>query len=1088
MLTLPSFSRAAARTRRFAALACAVLASIGGARAQTAPEPASLRPDPSATASTVTLSPFTVSTDRDVGFVAASSLAGGRLSADLKDTPVAYSVLTREFIDALGLDDLNQAAEWTVGAHQNVDAGANAIFASVGSFSVRGVSGLSRQRNFFPFGVTFDSYNLDRFDFARGPNSILFGTGSIGGAANSVTKQATFGKPIRQLEARVGSWENYRVTTDLNVANDKLAVRANTLWQDSGGWRNGDYLKKQSAFLTSTLRLTRQTQLRLEGEYGRLEQRSAFTNLNDRITGWDGSTVYATVPTVTIPAATRNAAGVSQYGADNWVYSQAFGTNDIIHFQNSPTTVGASAAGTFVGGRPIVGTGINTAGQSILYQINLPEDRFNRAIAGSQFRLPGREFTHYYSNRPTLKQSYRDIALYLNHQFGRAFFVELAGDYNKETRFGDTTYNRNVSDVLIDIARTLPTGANNPNFLKPYFETAQRYDNIRGSENLNARLAAAYLLDTRFGAFKFNLLGGINRSESNLRAWQLTLPFETDSRLWVGRHSIRFRQYWDQADRSLPEFPREVRAVDPIAGTVRTLTPVMVLDTTRPDSISRRNNNFTYGNLAAQAKLLGGRLNLVTAYRRDQYNNSGKVTRAAGDYPQGWNAFDVEWRPAAPADYYTLPAVPARDATGRPIGGTVSPDVRPRDTNGVRLAQYANDRFRDDFNPPDIDGAVGTYSVGGVVNLTRWLGVAANYAETFNPPGGSVGYDGSLLPPSISKGVDLGLRFNLLGGRLSASLNYYTSKENNAVIGTPAGSQGNFNTIFQANPIGDQSANGRNIRGFADLPIVLRDTIRRNSSGYELDTTANLTRQWRLLANVSIAEPLQDNAYPLSIAYWKAREPDFRQILADAGVNIDANNVARADLTIPANIASPNANAAANAWNDIQSTFLANLVTQPQLIRGSARITANLFTDYTFRTGWLNGVRLGIGVNYRAKQVIGYRGGDTIVSPTNPAAAIDDPSVDAYTPVYNDSYYVGTATAAYTWRLQRDRRISFNLRVDNLFDADEVRYFQNGGSATGGTLQRPPNGDVSSPARVATPSLFSYPVPVNYTLSARFEW
>jgi len=1059
----------------------------GAAVAQVAPVAPGLKPAPAAS-EVLTLSPFTVSTDRDVGFVAASSLAGGRLAADLKDTPVAYSVLTREFIDALGLDDLNQAAEWTVGATQNVDAGANAIFASVGSFSVRGVSGLSRQRNFFPFGIVFDSYNLDRFDFARGPNSILFGTGSIGGAANSVTKQAVFGKPIRQLEARVGSWANYRVTSDFNVSNDRLAVRLNTLWQDSAGWRDDDYLKKQSAFLTTTYRVSRTTQVRAEAEYGRMEQRSAFTNLNDRISGWDGTTTYATVPTTSIPTATRNAAGVSQYGADNWVFSSAFGTADIINFQNSPTTVAANAAGTFIGGRPIVGTGVNTAGQALLYQLNLPEDRFARAIAGSRFRVPDRTFTHRFDNRPTLKQGYRDFALYLNHQVGKSLFLEVAGDYNKEARFGDTTYNRSVSDVLIDINRSLPTGAPNPNFLQPYFEAAQRYDNIRSSENLNGRLAAAYLLDTRFARFKFNLLGGINRSEQNLRAWQLTLPFESDSRLWVGRHSIRFRQYWDQPDRSLPEFPGAVRTVDPVTGTVRTLTPVMVLDTTRPDSIARRNNNFNYGSVAMQARLLDGRLNLVTAYRRDEYNNSGRVTRAAGDYPEGWNAFDVLWRPAAPADYYTLPAVVARSAAGAPVGGTVSPDVRPRDGSGFRLPQYANDRFRDDYNPPDIDGAVGTYSVGGVLNVTRWLGLSANYAETFNPPGGNVGYDGSLLPPSISKGIDVGLRFTLLGGRLSSSLNYYTSKENNAVITTPAGSQGNFNAIFQANPIGDQSANGRNIRGFADLPIVLRDTIRRKSSGIELDTTANLTRQWRLLANVSVAEPLQDDAYPLSIAYWKAREPDFRQILADTGVLIDANNVARADTTVPATVASPNANAAANAWNDIQTTFLANLVTKPQLIRGSARVTANLFTDYTFRAGWLNGVRLGVGVNYRAKQVIGYRGGDTIVSPTNPAVAIDDPSVDAYTPVYNEAYSVGTATVAYTWRLARERRISFNLRVDNLFNDGDVRYFQNGGSATGGTTQRPRNGDVSSPARVATPTLFSYPVPINYTLSARFEW
>ncbi|MGH7944475.1 MAG: secretin and TonB N-terminal domain-containing protein, partial [Opitutaceae bacterium] len=39
------------------------------------------------------LSPFEVQTDRDTGFAATSSLAGGRLATELRDTPVAYSVI-----------------------------------------------------------------------------------------------------------------------------------------------------------------------------------------------------------------------------------------------------------------------------------------------------------------------------------------------------------------------------------------------------------------------------------------------------------------------------------------------------------------------------------------------------------------------------------------------------------------------------------------------------------------------------------------------------------------------------------------------------------------------------------------------------------------------------------------------------------------------------------------------------------------------------------------------------------------------------------------------------------------------------------
>ena len=59
----------------------------------------------------VRLSPFIVDTAKDNGVVANSSLAGGRLASGLADTPAAYSVLTREFIDALDITNLATAIE-----------------------------------------------------------------------------------------------------------------------------------------------------------------------------------------------------------------------------------------------------------------------------------------------------------------------------------------------------------------------------------------------------------------------------------------------------------------------------------------------------------------------------------------------------------------------------------------------------------------------------------------------------------------------------------------------------------------------------------------------------------------------------------------------------------------------------------------------------------------------------------------------------------------------------------------------------------------------------------------------------------------
>ena len=85
--------------------------SVCPAFAQIAPAAPEAKDD-----AAVKLDPFNVSADSDVGFVAASSLAGGRIATALKDSPVAYSVVTKEFLDAFNLTDVTQAAAFTVGS------------------------------------------------------------------------------------------------------------------------------------------------------------------------------------------------------------------------------------------------------------------------------------------------------------------------------------------------------------------------------------------------------------------------------------------------------------------------------------------------------------------------------------------------------------------------------------------------------------------------------------------------------------------------------------------------------------------------------------------------------------------------------------------------------------------------------------------------------------------------------------------------------------------------------------------------------------------------------------------------------------
>lgn len=1073
MKLLPSLLRSSSVLPWLVLPAVLTAATTSTTPANPAPDPAEKKVVPE---ETIELNPFIVNADRDVGFVATNALAGGRLNTALKDTPAPYSVLTHEFIDALNITDLTQAVQWGVNSTLTPDNGLNDIFGTLPTFNFRGVSTGTPNRNFFPFYVTYDSYNLDRYDFGRGPNSVLFGQGSLGGTLNAVTKPALLDRRTDEIRTSIGSWSNYRVTADVNQPIGRhLAIRTDLMWQDSKSWRDLDFTKKKGGFATATYEFTPATQIRAEAEYGEQSQLSSMTNITDRISGWDGKTTFNTLQKSFAPLATRNAQGFTQYSSDSYVYAPATGTDHIVNYQYVPVTIAASTSGTYIGGKPVVGSAsINAAANPILFAGNLPADRYSQALQGSpSFRIPSTKFTTSF-NAPKFTQRFKDLALYFDHNIGDSIFLEVAADINSEHRFGDTSYNRNFTETFIDLNANLPTGAANPRFLQPYNE-ASRYYNYRDSETRNLRVAAAYVKDTRWFKFTGNLLAGINNSRGKTRADTLQLPLDDDLRVSPGKHLIRYRLYWDQPDRSDRELSGPMTVDNPLTGVTQTMTPIRVADTTRATANAGTTTNNRYAQFSTNLRLFHGRLNLLGALRRDGYYVISRQTKVSGDLAAGWNGRDIVYKPDAPSDYYALSYV-QKDTTGKATSGTLSADTRPRDSNGFASPQYSGDRFRDDYNPPAVHGAVTTYSIGGVYNVTKWLGIYGNVAETFTPPSAITTFDGSLLPPTSARGVDFGLRLTPLDGRVSINIGVYRSTEDNYQVTVPSGF-GSFNTIYQTPPGGSTAS--RNIRGVADLPVDLRDTVVRQANGVEFELTANLTKHWRMLTNLAYARAFQSDAYPNLIHYLATQDAVLRQILKDAGVVISSSNFATVDTSgVPT---ATNAQNAANAWNNIQTNLVANLVTGRQKLTGSTEVTGNVYTDYSFSSGWLRGWRVGGGINYRGRQVLGFRGGDTKVDPANSSATIDDPTVDAYTTVFSSPYYTGTATLGYTYRFKRGYTLITNLQVGNLFNRRQPVYIA-------GVVQRPPNGDISSPARVATPYLYYYLQPLSFNLTTTLKF
>ncbi|WP_414660201.1 TonB-dependent receptor plug domain-containing protein [Horticoccus sp. 23ND18S-11] len=1037
-------------------------------------------------ANAVVLSPFEVNTDRDTGFAATSSLAGGRLAGDLRDTPVAYSVITRDFIDALGITDLQSAAEWTTSSTLNVDNGMQNFFAAPINYTTRGTGNTRPQRNFFPQYNNGDSYNLERYDFGRGPNSILFGNGSLSGVSSSTTKRAQTNRPSRSVQLSVGSWRNYRATFDANQPiNDKIALRASGVWGDSSGWRLKDFDKRKAAFLTTTFKPYRGTEIRIEGEYGTNSRQSGFTTLDDRLSGWDGRTVFNAAAGATTLPANANALGIGRRGANYYVYDPFSGANAIMNYQNDPITLAGGASTT----TPIAGfvqgalPAFNSNGATFLHAVGVPEHRFATAVANSFFRPPSEEFT-ISPDAPILSQRFKDLQLTFNQRLG-SFYFEIAADINRARAVINGEQNRSSNDTYIDINQVLPNGAPNPHFKQAYGDGSLMRANRKFDYN-NVRGAAAYVLDTRWGNFAFNTLGGINRGEEDQDYRYLSVAQGDDHRLWGFLEStvlqtVRIRRYWNDFSRPIPDLSLgTIKYVDPNTRVTKDIQPLWAVNIARRDTERIDSSKFKYILGSINAKFFKNRLVVLGAVRYDSYFFRTVQQIDKGDYPLDWDGVTRIMRPSAPADFASL-TYRQRDARGNPIGEPQEAAIRPRlAPNGDRDPLYANDRFKDDYNPSPVQGSQITRSVGSVLHLTNWLNPSINFAETFNPPGGIVRIDARQLEPTISTGTDYGLRMELFQNRLNLNFTYYETKEINGAISQDGPNF--FNTLYNANIVGDQSAVGRNIRGAGTLPVQYRDIRTRSGDGFEFEVVYNPSRAFRLTGSVSFPKVYESNLYPDVKAYIDKNAGLFKQIAADTGVLIDANNVASVDLSIPINQRSPDATATATAYNNIVA-FRQNIIEGKRLSQDQPIV--NVFGDYTMQSGRLKGLRVGAGVRYRGKQIIGSRGSDTIADPANPTRAIDDPTVDAYTPVYTpEDYYIVTATLAYTFRFKNRREIQTNLVINNLLNDRGPQYSSIAQTAS---ALRPKGGDYRSPARETVPLTFALKQPISYNLQVTLK-
>jgi outer membrane receptor protein involved in Fe transport len=237
------------RLRNLRPLLTLVGASITtGLVAQTTPPPNLDKTTTSATTSqddeVYYLSPFEVTTDRDVGYVATQTLAGTRIRTDLGDVASSISVVTKDFMNDIGATDSGTLLQYTANAEV---AGTSGTYTGLGSNQtlydgtkittnnrLRGLDSADTTRDYFLSSIPWDSYNIDRVDIQRGPNAILFGLGSPAGIVNAGMHNAQYTN-MGSVETRYGSFGSLRGSIDVNrqIIDNVLAVRVDGLWNNT---------------------------------------------------------------------------------------------------------------------------------------------------------------------------------------------------------------------------------------------------------------------------------------------------------------------------------------------------------------------------------------------------------------------------------------------------------------------------------------------------------------------------------------------------------------------------------------------------------------------------------------------------------------------------------------------------------------------------------------------------------------------------------------------------------------------------------------------------------------------------------------
>ena len=199
-----------------------------------------------------------------VGYYANSTSVATKSNTPLLNIPQSVNVITRDFIQDSGAQQLTDVTRYVPGV---------AIHQGEGNRDELVIRGVDSSANFFVNGFRDDVqyfrdlYNTQSIEVIKGPSALTFGRGAGGGLVNRTLKEAD-GQRVYEATMQTGSYSDRRISLDAGQAiSQDFAVRMNAFYEGSDTFRQYGQLERYGINPTVTMTPNDTTKIKLSYEY-----------------------------------------------------------------------------------------------------------------------------------------------------------------------------------------------------------------------------------------------------------------------------------------------------------------------------------------------------------------------------------------------------------------------------------------------------------------------------------------------------------------------------------------------------------------------------------------------------------------------------------------------------------------------------------------------------------------------------------------------------------------------------------------------------------------------------------------------------